>query len=65
VQLINPKVSSSVFDAVNAPIYQRGTQPGQWQPMNEEPQEEFKNVREGLLVRAMHQRRTTPNENML
>jgi hypothetical protein len=42
VQLVNFEISGSAFNAITAPIYRRGTQPGQWEPTNEEPQEEFK-----------------------
>src|SRR5260221_12958102 len=38
------------FHATTAPIYKRGTQPGQWEPTNEEPQEEFKIFGEALRM---------------
>jgi hypothetical protein len=50
VQLVNFEISDSAFDATTAPIYKRGTHPGQWEPTNEEPPEEFKKFGEGLRM---------------
>lgn len=51
VQLVNFEISDSAFDATTAPIYKRGTQPGQWEPTNEAPPEEYKqNIGEGLRM---------------
>ncbi len=50
VQLANFEISGSAFDATTAPIYKRGTQPGQWEPTNEEPQEELKYFSEALRM---------------
>jgi hypothetical protein len=44
VQLVNFEISDSAFHGTTAPIYKRGTQPGQWEPTNEEPQEELKKI---------------------
>ncbi len=50
VQLANFEISGLAFDATTAPIYKRGTQPGQWEPTNEEPQEELKKISEALRM---------------
>src|SRR6266536_846084 len=50
VQLVNFEISGSAFNATTAPVYIRGTEPGQWEPMNEEPREELKRLSEGLQM---------------
>ncbi len=50
VQLVNFEISDSAFDATTPPIYKRGTQPEQWEPTNEEPQEDLKRFSEALRM---------------
>jgi hypothetical protein len=55
VQLVNFEITGSAFNAIKDPIYyKRGTQPGQWEPTNEEPQEEFKKFFSEALRMADH-----------
>lgn len=50
VQVVNLEVGGMAFVAATAPIYIRGTEPGQWEPMNQEPSDLLKRFSEGLRM---------------
>lgn len=50
VQVVALDMNSPVFNASTAPIYVRGTQPGQWEATNEVPSVASQKIREGLQV---------------
>jgi len=52
VQLIYPNETDSYFDAATAPIYQRGTHPGQWEPTDEAVSDTVRRRREGVQMSA-------------